>query len=87
MRKFPELHLHQYAVLIADGATGNVLTTSGVVSISEKDLVYMIFDTISDAESYVHAMQSTHETWELVLYDHQQTMISYFSSKRFSNSK
>ena len=41
----PKLCNGQYALFMADGLTGHVLTVEGKVSIDEKDQIFIIFES------------------------------------------
>lgn len=53
MIKAPTLLANQFAALMADGATGHVLSTDGEIYRSDGKEVYLIFENIKEAKQFV----------------------------------
>jgi len=84
MRKFPHLNEGQFAVTMADGATGHVLLESGEISMSETDEIYKVFPSVQPAIDYIQTRQKENDTWEFVLKNHREELIKYFEALRWS---
>ena len=83
MSKFPKLDSGQFAVLMADGATGHVLLESGKLSTGETDQVYKVFSDLELAKSYVTMMQKGNNKLEFVIKDHNQNLVEYIKAPRW----
>ena len=86
MRKFPHLKIGQFAVLMADGATGHVLLESGAPSSSETDEIYKIFSNLQGAIEYIQIKQKENDTWEFVIKNHCETLVRDFAAIRWSRN-
>jgi hypothetical protein len=83
MRKFPQLNAGEFAVSMADGATGHILLDSGQISFNDTDNIYKVFSSIENAMEYIKTKQNENDTWEFVLHDHFENMIKYFPAVRW----
>ena len=84
MRDFPQLKNGQFAVLMADGATGHVLLESGEISTSDMDDIYKVFSGLESATEYILAKQKENDTWEFVVKDDREVLVKYFGAIRWS---
>ncbi len=67
MIKEPVLSSNQYSVLMADVATGHILTTNGNVCLNGEGEVFTIFDDLEAARLFITLKQSENDTWEFVI--------------------
>lgn len=77
MTKEPILSSNQYAVLMADGATGHVLATNGEVCLNSEGEVYVIFNDLEAARLFIKNKQSENDTWEFVIYNSDNECVEH----------
>ena len=80
MIKEPVLASNQYSVLMADGATGHVLTTNGNVCLNGEGEVFMIFEDLESAILFIKLKQSENDTWEFVIYNYNKECVESFEA-------
>jgi hypothetical protein len=84
MMKKPHLEETQYALQLADGTTGNVLTTKGNVLNSKKEEeVYLVFNSIEEVYKKIKAVQSVNDKIEFNIYDSKYELIKYIPAPRW----
>jgi hypothetical protein len=83
MMKAPILSTNQFAVLMADGATGHVLTTTGDVCYNDEGNVYLIFDTIELARAFILREQNENDTLEFVIYNSNNECIEHWEARKW----
>lgn len=83
MIKEPILSSNQYAVLMADGATGHVLTTEGNVCLNSEGEVFVIFDDIETARIFIKQKQSQNDTWEFVIYNSDNECVEHLEARKW----
>jgi len=75
--KQPQIKQTQFAVLMADGSTGNVLTTAGQIYHGDNQEVYMIFDDLQSANQYIANKQGENDTVDCSVFDSNYVLIAH----------
>ncbi|HTJ11259.1 MAG TPA: hypothetical protein VL547_04520 [Dinghuibacter sp.] len=86
----PKLLPNQFAALMADGATGHVLSTDGEVNRSDVKDVYLIFEDIEKARRFVEDLNKRDDTIEVVIYDSRYELVECHDAPKWkaaSNSE
>lgn len=73
----PEIKEMQFAVLMADGATGIVLTATGQKYLGDNQDVYIIFDDLQSAAQFVTNKQNENDTVEFSVFDSKHELVAY----------
>jgi len=75
--KRPEIKETQFAVLMADGATGIVLTATGQTYLGDDQDVYIIFDDLQSAKQFITNKQNENETIDCSIFDCRLELVVY----------
>lgn len=81
--KKPIISSNQYAVLMADGATGHVLTNEGSLCLNGKGEVYVVFDDLAAARELIQQKQDQNDTWEFVVYNSDNQCVEFWEAKKW----
>ena len=77
------LSSNQHAVLMADGATGHVLTTKEDVYHSDGSEAYIIFDNLEAAHLFIKRKQvEKNNTLELNIYNSNYGFVKYWEATK-----
>lgn len=74
----PVLDKNQYAVVIADLATGQVYNRDLEISLNEQEPIYFIFDSLLAAIDFVSGLKELKELkrrWEYVIYNEDYEIV------------
>ena len=83
MIKEPVLSSKQYYVLVADGATGHVLTANGDVCLTREGEVNIVFNDLVAARLYISKGQLENETWEFGIYDSSNECVELWPARKW----
>ena len=83
MMQQPTLSEGQFAVLMADGATGHVLNTEGDVYRSDEKEVFFLFDNLQAAREFVEVKQNEKDTVEFCIYDSNHNLLAYLEARKW----
>jgi len=75
--KWPEIDETHFAVLMAEGATGIVLTAAGKRHLGDDQDVYVVFDDLQSASLYISNKQKENETVEFSVFDDKHELVVY----------
>jgi hypothetical protein len=81
--KEPQLKKTQFALLMADGATGHVLTTRGDSYHNDEKEIYLIFDRIEDVHSYIKDIHELRTDVEFNIYNSNQELVEHISAPKW----
>ncbi len=85
MIKEPILSYSQYAVLMADGATGHVLTTEGNLCLNGAGEVYVVFEDLGAARKFIEQKQHENDTWEFVIYNSNNECVEHWEARKWKH--
>lgn len=85
MIKEPVLSSNQYSVLMADGATGHILTTNGNVCLNGEGEVFTIFDDLEAARLFITLKQSENDTWEFVIQNSNNEFVECWEARKWKH--
>lgn len=86
MEKFPILKDGQFAVIIADGATGHLLNKKGEIFRDySNDNIYWIFDNLELAKDFISNRSKLDDKIEFLIYDKSQSIIEFIKAKHWNN--
>lgn len=71
----PVLDKNQYAVVIADSATGQVYNRDLEISLNEQEPIYFIFDSLLAAIDFVSGLKELKRRWEYVIYNQDYEIV------------
>jgi hypothetical protein len=83
MLKEPLLSCNQYAVVMADGATGHVLTTEGNICLNGEGEVYVVFEKLETARKFIEQKQDENDTWEFVIYNSNNECVEHREARKW----
>jgi hypothetical protein len=83
MIKEPILSSNQYAVLMADGSTGHVLTTEGSLCINGEGEVYVVFDDLDMARKFIEHKRVENDTWEFAIYNFKNECVEHWEARKW----
>ena len=83
MIKEPILSSSQYAVLMADGATGHVLTVKGNLCQNGKGELYVIFENLEAARKFIEQKQDEKDTREFVIYNSNNKCVEHWEARKW----
>jgi hypothetical protein len=81
----PPLYDNQYAVLMADGHTGHVLTTKGDIYFSDDKEVYIIFDNLEAARLFIKERQYKNNTLEFNVYNSDYEFVEHWEATKWKH--
>ena len=85
MEKFPTLKDGQFAILIADGATGHILNHKGEIYMNNvDDDIYWLFDNIDLAKDFITNRSSQNDKLEFLIYDKNQTIVEFVKANHWN---
>lgn len=81
--KKPQLRKSQFVVLVAEGATGNVLSTNFKVYLNDDSEVYFKFDSLELAKNFVNKQKELNDTYEFCIYDNEYMLVEFVGAKKW----
>ena len=79
------LSSNQFAVLMADGATGHVLTTNGILCLNVDGEVYVVFDDLETARLFIKHKQDKNEKLEFIIYNYKNEVVECWGAKKWKH--
>ncbi len=79
----PPLSEDQFAVSMADGATGHVLTTEGEIYYSDGTETFLVFDNLKAARCFIKGKQDENDTVEFYIYDSDYKFLERWEARKW----
>jgi hypothetical protein len=79
----PQIKETQFALLMADGATGHILTTHGQIYHNDGKDVYRVFDDIESVNEYINK-HPKNDTIEFSIYNSKYVLIDFRKAPKWS---
>jgi hypothetical protein len=83
MMQRPPLSDNQFAVSMADGATGHVLTIDGEIFLNDGKETFIVFDTMEAARLFIEGKQSENDTLEFYIYNSNYEFMGFWEAKKW----
>jgi hypothetical protein len=79
----PQILETQFAILMADGATGHVLNVNGEVHQSDNSDAYVILDNLDEARKHVVQVQKNNNTIECMIYNSKNELVEFHKAPKW----
>lgn len=74
---------NQFAVVMADGATGHILTTDGNHCLNGEGEVYVLFENLDAARLFIKQKQDENDTLEFVICNSNNECVEFWEAKKW----
>jgi len=79
----PILKEHQFALLVADGATGHIYNTDFELFINDGKETYFIFNSFEAAKDFVLALSNVNAAYEYAIYNGKYELVEHILAKKW----
>lgn len=79
----PRLKKFQFALLVADGATGHIYNTDLELFINDGKRTCFIFDNFEAAKDFVTKLANVNDTYEYAIYNGKYELVEHILAKRW----
>jgi hypothetical protein len=83
MENKPNLQETEFAILMAEGATGCILNTDGTIYQSDEKEIYIIFTCIDLANKFITEKQSIDNTIDFSIFNNKYELINFHRATKW----
>lgn len=83
MNEGPKLKENQFALMMADGSTGHVLTTEGCIYLNDEAEIYMVFNDLKSVNEFIVTKHAEDNSIDLSIYNNEYKLIEFKSAPKW----
>lgn len=79
----PKIKEYQFALIVADGATGNIYNTDFELFLNDGKETYFVFDNLEATKDFVARLAEVNDTYEYAIYNEKYELVEHILAKRW----